>query len=199
MEAILFDIGGVVIQIHNLMEKAHKVFQVENTEEFWRIFNEVGLPTCRGEQSIEECWQEMARRLEVEISEEDQHGLWIEEFERDIEIDDAVVDLIDNLRGRYRVAVVSNTIEEHAEVIRDLGVYNHFETAILSHEVGMTKDNPEIFSLALKQLQVSAEKTAFVDDVEKFVLSAEKKGIKGVLFKDLETLKSDLLGLGFEV
>jgi putative hydrolase of the HAD superfamily len=53
-----------------------------------------------------------------------------------------------------------------------------------SHEVGMRKPNPAIYSLALERLGTTAERTAFLDDVESNVAGARDVGMVGVLVED---------------
>ncbi len=52
MQAILFDVGGVLISHHGFLERALAVFPGVEAEVFWTVFNEIALPACRGEESL---------------------------------------------------------------------------------------------------------------------------------------------------
>jgi FMN phosphatase YigB (HAD superfamily) len=74
--------------------------------------------------------------------------------------------LLDWLRGRYRLAVVSN-FDYTPTVLRILaqsGILEHFETVLVSDTVGWRKPHPDIFKRALADLRVPAEECLFVGD-----------------------------------
>lgn len=122
MRAVIFDIGGVVIKDHLLKEQLFKAFAVANREEFWRLFNVVAMPACRGEESLSACWRQMATRLGLKLEEQVYQSLWVDDFREVIEVDAHVMSIVDELRGNYRLGVVSNTVEEHATILRDMSL-----------------------------------------------------------------------------
>jgi HAD superfamily hydrolase (TIGR01509 family) len=70
------------------------------------------------------------------------------------------------LRGRYRLAVVSNfdytpTVER---ILKDGGILDRFETVVVSDAVGWRKPRPAIFERALADLGVAARECLFVGD-----------------------------------
>jgi FMN phosphatase YigB (HAD superfamily) len=75
-------------------------------------------------------------------------------------------ELLDWLRGRYRLAVVSN-FDYTPTVLRILtenGILGRFETVIVSDTVGWRKPRPDIFQRALTEMGVSAGECLFVGD-----------------------------------
>ena len=75
-------------------------------------------------------------------------------------------ELLDWLRGRYRLAVVSN-FDYTPTVLRILtesGILGRFETVIVSDTVGWRKPRPDIFHRALTDMGVSAGECLFVGD-----------------------------------
>ena len=199
VEAVIFDIGGVVIRDHVLKEQIFQAYDIKDRDAFWKLFNEAAMPACRGEEPLSECWKRMAKALGLALNDTTYRSLWISNFKESIEIDSGVLAIIQALKGKYRLGVVSNTIDEHAIILREMGVYSHFDHLVLSHEVRMTKDNPAIFDLALKGLDVAAGKAVFIDDVEKFALSAASKGIKSIVFKSALQLRAELRENGLEL
>lgn len=199
MRAIFFDMGGVLIKDHILKEQIFKTFVVNDREAFWRLFNDVAMPACRGEESLSDCWRKMAAHLGITLSEQIYNSLWIDDFRDSIEIDQEVLAIIAELSKNYRLGVVSNTIAEHATILRSMGVYDHFAHVVLSHEVGFTKDNPSVFDLALSGLNVSAHESIFIDDVQKFVDSAASKGMKSIQYKSPSQLRASLREYGVKL
>jgi FMN phosphatase YigB (HAD superfamily) len=75
-------------------------------------------------------------------------------------------DLLDWLRGRYRLGVVSNfdytpTVQR---ILTDAGILGRFETVVVSDAVGWRKPRPDIFERALADMRVSARDCLFVGD-----------------------------------
>ncbi len=75
-------------------------------------------------------------------------------------------ELLDWLRGRYRLAVVSNfdytpTVRR---ILADGGILDRFETVIVSDAVGWRKPRPAIFERALADLGVPAGECLFIGD-----------------------------------
>lgn len=72
---------------------------------------------------------------------------------------------VQGIRARgCRVAVVSNSDGSVAESLRIAGFDGLFEEVIDSHDVGISKPNPEIFTIALERLGVAPADTWHVGD-----------------------------------
>ena len=74
--------------------------------------------------------------------------------------------LLDWLRGRYRLAVVSNfdytpTVRR---ILAESGILGRFETVVVSDAVGWRKPRPDIFQRALADMGVGAGDCLFVGD-----------------------------------
>lgn len=196
VQAILFDIGGVVVKDLGLRESARKTLGIADADTFWNSFNEAVLPACRGEEELADAWLRMGRELDIPVSEQISKYLWQGDYEANIEIDRELLDFVRSLRSSVKTGVISNTVEEHAAILRKLGVYEPFDEVVLSHEVGITKDSPEIFELALDRLELPASSVVFIDDVERYRKVAEDVGMTAFLYRDLPDLceKMELLG-----
>ena len=86
---------------------------------------------------------------------------------------------------KYRLFLLSNTNDLHIKWIRnDWGevLYqefkNCFEQFYLSHEIGFRKPNLDIYEFVLKENNLKAEETFFIDDTIENTLAAEILGIK---------------------
>ena len=50
-----------------------------------------------------------------------------------------MMSLAKKLKKNYKLAILSNTIEDHNVVNEGRGIFNHFEEVLLSNEVGFQK------------------------------------------------------------
>ncbi len=70
------------------------------------------------------------------------------------------------LRGRYRMAVVSNFYGNLDAVLSDYGIRELFDVVVDSAVAGVRKPDPTIFRLALKRLAIPPERILVVGDSE---------------------------------
>lgn len=199
MQAVLFDVGGVLISLQKLRAQACAAFGGVDDERLWQLYNELSLPACRGQESLADCWQRIAARLGVKLPDEVLRSLWIKDFRSSIETHHDVFEIVHRLAGRYRLGIVSNTLAEHAAVHREDRLYDAFDPVVLSHEVGTTKENPAIFDLALDRIGAAPEATVFIDDFELYAKTAASRGIHPIVFRDAASLRSDLERLGVDM
>ena len=88
-----------------------------------------------------------------------------------------VPDLLDNLRGRYQLGVVSNGNTYPGRV----GLGGIFSFVILAQDCGIAKPDPRIFELALNKCGRSAAQAIHVgDSLQSDVLGANGCGIRSV-------------------
>jgi HAD superfamily hydrolase (TIGR01509 family) len=79
-----------------------------------------------------------------------------------------------------KLAIASSSphawVDNHA---KRLGIFHYFDTVICADDVGVgrTKPNPDLFLLALKQLQVQKEAAIVFEDSPNGVLAANRAGI----------------------
>jgi epoxide hydrolase-like predicted phosphatase len=98
-----------------------------------------------------------------------------------------MVALLAELKGRYRLAVLSNAGWTEAE-LTELLVTQYglppgtFDEVITSFSVGLVKPDPAIFRLALERLGVQPEEALFTDDLPNFTRAAAELGIASFTF-----------------
>jgi HAD superfamily hydrolase (TIGR01509 family) len=161
-------------------------------------------------------WGATWRRLEVgAISDEDyaryvaeRLGLpdrdavlrFLQEFYTTDRLNLRVVDAARALRGRYKVALLSNAFPTQRQIICEqhgIDVDAEFDVYVNSAVVGLSKPNPEIYYLTLERLDVAPQQAIFLDDSLRNVDSARYIGLHTVQFVDPETSLAtleDLLG-----
>ena len=88
--------------------------------------------------------------------------------------------LLRALRGRYKLAVVSNFDYTPTAVgmLRVAGVADLFDTIVVSDEIGWRKPRREIFEVALRRIGVVAAEALFVGDrADIDVVGAQRMGM----------------------
>lgn len=85
---------------------------------------------------------------------------------------------------KYRLFLLSNTNELHMSWIQQNWGFNKymefkncFEKFYLSHEIKLRKPNKEIYEFALKENNLIAEETLFIDDLEENTAAASALGV----------------------
>jgi HAD superfamily hydrolase (TIGR01509 family) len=90
-----------------------------------------------------------------------------------------VVSLLDDLKKKYEVWVISNTTEAHIKSLQSQFVFlNSFNGIITSERAGTHKPNPSIFNFALSEANTDPLSSLFIDDSNTNVISAENMGFK---------------------
>jgi putative hydrolase of the HAD superfamily len=92
--------------------------------------------------------------------------------------------LLPEVRGRARVAIVSNhLLEEQQQKLRHCGLDRHVDALVVSEEVGVSKPDPRIFEVALDRIGVAARDAVMIGDSwSADVAGALAAGIRPVWF-----------------
>jgi putative hydrolase of the HAD superfamily len=110
-------------------------------------------------------------------------------------IDRSMLDLIDELRTRLRVGLLSNgttRLEDHL-ALHDLAV--HFDDVVNTARIGVAKPDAQAYLIAAERLGVTPAACMFVDDRVSNVDGARSAGLTGIHFRSVEQLHSELEGL----
>jgi putative hydrolase of the HAD superfamily len=109
-----------------------------------------------------------------------------EEFMRYVRLDNEATNVLKELRGRYKLGLVSNfNIPECGrDLLKRFGLKQYFDTVVISGEINRRKPSPDIFQKALQHLGVPASRAVFVGDMPDLDVEGPKKaGIKAVLIE----------------
>ncbi|KPM55068.1 hydrolase [Frankia sp. R43] len=91
------------------------------------------------------------------------------------------------LRPRFRTGVLSNSFVGAREREQErYGFADVTEVIVYSHEVGLAKPDPRIYTLTCERLGVAPYDVVFLDDTPAAVEGARAAGWQGVLFHDTE-------------
>jgi putative hydrolase of the HAD superfamily len=89
-----------------------------------------------------------------------------------------VVDLLEQLRPHFELAIVSNFDGRLRVILERLGISKYFRRVFVSSEIGADKPDPEIFRRSLKFLELPASQVMHVgDDPERDWRAATHAGL----------------------
>jgi putative hydrolase of the HAD superfamily len=89
-----------------------------------------------------------------------------------------VPEVLEQLRPRFQLAVISNFDGRLRFILQHLGISNYFSYIFISSELGADKPDPEIFRRALKLIHLNADEVLHVgDDPERDWKAASAAGL----------------------
>ena len=107
--------------------------------------------------------------------------------------------LLEGLKSRYRLVLLSNTNAIHFEMIRErYSLLRHFDALVLSYEVKAMKPQPAIYRAAIERAGCRAEECFYTDDIAEYVAGARAIGIDAVQFQGAERLADEMRARGIE-
>lgn len=100
------------------------------------------------------------------------------------------------LKSRYKLGILSNA--SSSRVIDE--VFNNaqralFDSITLSHHVGRTKPDREMFEAAAARLGVEPAACLFVDDQERHASGAREAGMQALVYRDFNQFRKDIEAL----
>lgn len=196
IRAALFDVGGVLHSSEGEYVRKDIAETLGITEEQCVAACEKLQPALHlGKITEAEFWQQFIQ-LTGAPNPLPEESLWAREFTKRYTVFTDTLDIVEKLKQRgIRVAILSNTMEPHAKVNRQMGIYDPFPDVILSHEVSLAKPDPAMYKLALDRLQVAPEETLFIDDLPENVAAARDVGMHGIVFQNAKQLRQELVSM----
>jgi HAD superfamily hydrolase (TIGR01509 family) len=200
IEALLFDLGKVLVDFD--FELGMRRFAARtplSREEFETvIWDKHWIRRYeRGEISTSDYHQHLCERGKLTMAIEEFEAAWTSVFLPELIVP---LRLLENLRSRYPLILVSNTNEVHATfVAKQYTVLEYFHHRIFSHEVGSLKPDYGIYQAAIKASGKRPEALFFADDREENIEAALELGIRAHLFRSVSGLVDALGEQGVDV
>jgi len=182
---IVFDFGGVLIDLdRNACINAFIQLGLKNVEEYLSDYKQNGIfkKLETGEISSEQFRDEVRNITGKPLSDEEIDNAWLIFL---LDVPDEKLEMLLNLRKKYRVFMLSNTNAIHIDNTlskafdRNGHVFDdYFEKAYFSYKTGYAKPDKEIFEFMLNDAGIKAEETLFIDDSEANITVAKELGFK---------------------
>jgi glucose-1-phosphatase len=198
---VLFDIGGVIIDLdfHDARSTLESEYQMD-PETFLELtrsgfkgevlsVTEKAMIGAIGTQEYLRAFQEGCKRpVPLETVERLRASMLGPERTE-------MLELLDQLRKHIPIAAFTNTMALHWDLLMNRERYRFpqlFSTIFASHLLGDAKPRTEAFKKVLNAIGVKPEEVVFIDDSEVNVSGATQLGIKGIVFKSVESLRAEL-------
>ena len=164
IRAFLFDIGNVLLRFDFSIALRSVAAQSDAPD---------ALAVLEAVESIKEAYEDgrIDRRAFLEAAfevlryrgtESDFVAAWEDIFEPNA----PMVALVESLKHRYPLYLLSNTSDIHREfVFRRYPFFEHFTSGVYSYEARASKPGPKIYEIACEKFGLEPETTFFVDDL----------------------------------
>ncbi|HIH14177.1 MAG TPA: HAD family phosphatase [Nanoarchaeota archaeon] len=190
IKAIIFDAGGVIVNYsRNGFElQANRLgISTEKLVEFYKLHHKVlgknELKTSDYCKLFEKSFR-IKPKLFIDT--------WKKAYSEVAVYDKDMMKLVEKLKTKYKVAMLSNIVKVNAGIHKKSGFYKNFCCAVLSCDVGLAKPDKKIFELIIKKLKLNADECVFVDNLEENVLAAKEMGFRTILFADKAKAMAEL-------
>jgi FMN phosphatase YigB (HAD superfamily) len=185
ISTLIFDFGGVLIDLDmNQSILNFKKLGVENVEKYLSNFGQLGffMQLEKGKISAEEFRREIRKMTPKAITDSEIDDAWNAFLVR---IPSEKLDIVYELRKKYRVIMLSNTNAIHfpyAEQTffsyKNRSIDEYFDKCYRSYDMKMAKPDAEIFEAILSREQVAANQCLLLDDGPKNIEQAQKLGFQ---------------------
>ncbi|MGF1496662.1 MAG: HAD family hydrolase [Elainellaceae cyanobacterium] len=188
IDAIIFDLGGVIINIRyaNTIEALGRLCEF-SVESLYAQHSQVSLfdDYETGRLTSAEFRQGLRQLLCLTCLDQEIDAAWNAML---LDIPRQRIDLLKEVRQRKRIFLLSNTNEIHKlafdQIFADsLGstsgtISDLFEQAYYSHLMGDRKPNPSIFQRILDENGLNPGRTLFIDDTAQHIAGAQSVGLQ---------------------
>ncbi len=194
---IIFDLGGVILNIdYFIVVDAFKQLGISNFDEWYsqKSQNDLFDRLETGKVSPQVFRDEIKKRIGKNVSDAEIDTAWNAIL---LDLPAERVKLIQNLKGKYRCFLLSNTNDIHIEsfsasiekVYGSIDIFNNlFEKIYYSSKIGLRKPHVEVFEFVLKENELLPQETLFIDDSVQHIEGAKKAGINTVFLSPGKTI-----------
>lgn len=182
---IIFDWGGVIsnIDYHETVD-AFKKLGLENFDEIYtqlkqtELFDKLEI----GTMEPQEFRAKIREMLSHNPTDEEIDAAWTAML---LDLPKERLDLLEKVKENYQIYLLSNTniihVTRYSKYLDKVYGHKNFENlfikAYYSHDVGMRKPHVEIFHHVLKENNLEATETLFIDDTPQHIEGAKKAGL----------------------
>lgn len=195
IKVIFFDVGDVLMREYGFVkiykEFGKKVGLPDGASE--KLHLKYSRRLNHGRVPLKDFFAIMKKRFRAEG---DLKKIWVDIALKHLSLSKGTMGIVDKLHRRYSVVILSNVGELREAVDRKLGLYEHFDSVLLSYALKMRKPNKNIFRYALRHVKAKPNETVFVDDKEKNLKAAKLLGMKVILYRNDKQLVRDLKTAG---
>ncbi|HNY69935.1 MAG TPA: HAD family phosphatase [Syntrophorhabdus sp.] len=195
IKLFVFDLGNVILPFEHrqiavkLHEKSTEKEAFTPEQLFDVMFDlQNGLinPYEEGLMSSAEFLSNLKRQFRLDIDMNAFSNIWNPIFRDDPEVNKVIFYLKEK---RYPLFLLSNTNELHfSYIMENYPIVHWFDEWLLSFEVGAKKPKQRIYDAIFEKMDVKPNEVFYVDDISKYVETAQQLGLHGVVFRSAAQL-----------
>lgn len=193
---IIFDLGGVFLNIDfSITERAFIDLGVDRFSEMFTQHhsNDLFVELETGKISPEAFYEAFRKGTGTNLTDDAIKSAWNALL---LDFRTPSLEWLAKIKNKYRVFLFSNTnkihhdafIESYKQQVGNADFDSFFEKAYYSQNMGMRKPNPEPFLQILKEQNLVASETLFIDDTIKNIETASSLGMQTVHLQWPQTL-----------
>ena len=200
IKVIIFDLGGVILK-HRSDLIGYIISEIFSLplEEGMKLWKQYRIRLLKGEFSSKDFLNKLNSTFKTRYSLNELLKMWKDLYVKNSGIDQDVLDFVDRLKKKYKVYLLTDTIDIHDEYNKTRGIYDKFTKVFKSYEEKLAKaEGKEFYLDVLHKINAKPYECIFIDDLEEQVKTAKSLGAKGIVFKNLSQLKENLYRLGVQ-
>jgi HAD superfamily hydrolase (TIGR01509 family) len=178
VEAILWDNDGVLVDTEFIFfESTRRTLATIGIQLTLEQFLDFSMRQGRSafELAIESGWDQQP----VANLKRQRDVLYSQMLQTETRVLPGVVETLNALYGRIRMAVVTSSQRQHFDLIHaNIGLMGYFEFVLAREDYALTKPSPEPYLLALQRLGIKAENCVAVEDSERGLAAARAAGLR---------------------
>jgi glucose-1-phosphatase len=164
IQFIIFDLGGVLVQLEGPAKMLEWCPDIGSMSELWRRW--LANDAVRRYESSEWDTREFAEQIVADFKLPVTTAEFLDNFSKwPRKLYPGAAPLVATLQKNYRVSCLSNTSALHWARMRDhMGIDNIFPEPFLSFRMGMMKPDATIFNAVVERLNAQPEQVLYFDD-----------------------------------
>jgi len=187
IKSVFFDLFGVLIGM-NQSTIINRIAKLTNqpylkTKEI--VTGEIFMRLERGQIEFKQYFQDLQYALPngQKLSYNQFKTLWVANKLNEL----PAVELLDSLKEKYSLHIISNTSEAHINGLKTQFVFlSKFDCIVTSESANSQKPSIDIFSYALDKTQALPEQSIFIDDIHSNITAASSLGFHTHHYTDYE-------------
>lgn len=178
IKVVVFDAMGVVFTEGDdgnnlLVPFIEEECDFHDPDEIRRRYFKAGL----GEISSQEFWSGLGDYPNIERR----------YLESKLRIDPEAIEVLEYLKPRYNLALLSNDVSEWSKYLRTkFDLDRFFPVCVISGDVGVRKPSPKIYEILLEKIKVEPSECVFIDDRLRNLKTASELGMQTIYLREGE-------------
>jgi HAD superfamily hydrolase (TIGR01509 family) len=196
IEVVLFDLGGVLVEMHGVPTMLAWLNHSVSADELWKLW--LTSPVVRGFETGRTGPDEFADRIIQEMSLPVGREEFLNTFSGWVSgLYPGALELVRSVPARFTRATLSNSSVLHwARVMNEFELEGVFDRHFASHLTGKIKPDPEAFQFVIESLGCRPSAIFFLDDNSLNVEAAHTAGMHAVRTKGLVEARNALREAG---